>query len=108
MWLYDRLDRPKNPYFVQWLIDGERKTKVFATAKARLKFAKELAAGRQGTCPGRPASAQYSPLRNSRCDRTGFAPSGLRRPCSRRDVRLDDLPVGELNDLADALEELAA
>lgn len=43
MRLYDRPSRPNNPYFVQWLVDGERKAKAFPTAKARLKFAQELA-----------------------------------------------------------------
>lgn len=35
--------RPKQPYAVQWRVDGKRKTKTFDTKEKRLAFAQELA-----------------------------------------------------------------
>jgi hypothetical protein len=42
--LFTRSDRPKLPFRVQWLVDGQRKIKAFSSATTQLDFAKSLAA----------------------------------------------------------------
>jgi site-specific recombinase XerC len=45
MLLFRRVNRPNNPFVVQWRKDGARKQKAFETEDEQIEFAKDLSAG---------------------------------------------------------------